>query len=1069
MAVSDPNKKGSWSARTLEKLGLTTWTRMRSNSQPKSDEPNQPKSELEKSKNTDSVPTITAGQLDLSDKDPKKSIKGKIGGTKPVEKSRSKKLTKWTSGFRSKKAEQSNSQFYLDDPDADLVTKATGSNGGMQEKRNKSQPDGTIQYIVEVQDTLEKIAAHFDTTPSELKKLNKLFSSTIFPGQVLFIRDKDFQPQSQSVSSNEESGNASQSDSVFGSPDNKPKMDVPLVKASNTSPTKVPGHAHRQTPVNSPKTFDIEEVMPPHKLTEDEVQQLDQDCMERFIKLQVKHITDGQGVVKGTLLVTPNAVMFDPDVSDPLVVEHGTEKYGMIAPMDMIISAAMYHDIAAMKMRGKKMEDGSTFQPEVYHDMSCPLAKEKLHASQVSEQSKYSSMTPDNIKTILQNPLSRADSVCSCGHGARNDDLVFEADDIIDGKVGNDQEDESVHGIVPEEGRQDDVKEVDRDTDDMSAIYTENRAENTDVFGLGLECDNMEKDFVAAAKASPRSGKGQKKLSVSFSIPESDDITASIKKLEGDLELTKINECQFKETEKDLIDFEVWSKNLGTGIAEESSPNGETRIGSIVYLPMMEDRTGQVTVQSVEKTQETLSKLSVDEFSVISKSDSDISSAVGENAKTDNKDIEKVRSPSTSSLGQFSPTPHLNAFVNYASGFFQRHASDSSIKDLKDVIMDTFSDSKQSPESKTETEGRLKDSTSVARSDIPSISAAPMGRRRGKLSRHGDVAVESAVPKDEKSELFSTDYSKFVTKAASYHDPPLYLCLRLGNPQNKNVLPHNYTIESYGRRKKRSEYWFSIPREKVDHLYAFFVQWTPEIYGDEEEITPEKRGFVVINDKDIDSEDINLLDSSFQKDWEFICKKEMNEIISQSEALKRRSIVFEEPIPLPELIGDTKILTEAYVEQLSQVMPGRTIGYNWTLIYSTDKHGFSLHTLYRFMAGLDSPILLIVKDTNNVVFGALTSCELKHSEAFYGTGETYLFTFHPDFRVFNWTGENNFFIKGNQDSLSIGASQGQFGLWFDEDLYHGRTNCCETFDNDILTLAEDFVVKEFEAWAFISD
>ena len=55
---------------------------------------------------------------------------------------------------------------------------------------------------------------------------------------------------------------------------------------------------------------------------------------------------------------------------------------------------------------------------------------------------------------------------------------------------------------------------------------------------------------------------------------------------------------------------------------------------------------------------------------------------------------------------------------------------------------------------------------------------------------------------------------------------------------------------------------------RVDHLYAFFVQWTPEIYGDEEEITPEKRGFVVINDKDIDSEDINLLDSSFQKDWE---------------------------------------------------------------------------------------------------------------------------------------------------------------------------------------------------------
>ena len=58
-----------------------------------------------------------------------------------------------------------------------------------------------------------------------------------------------------------------------------------------------------------------------------------------------------QGVVSGTLLVTPNAVMFDPNVSDPLVVEQGAEMYSMIANMENIISAAMYHDIAAMKVK----------------------------------------------------------------------------------------------------------------------------------------------------------------------------------------------------------------------------------------------------------------------------------------------------------------------------------------------------------------------------------------------------------------------------------------------------------------------------------------------------------------------------------------------------------------------------------------------------------------------------------------------------------------------------------------------------------------------------------------------
>ena len=61
----------------------------------------------------------------------------------------------------------------------------------------------------------------------------------------------------------------------------------------------------------------------------------------------------------------------------------------------------------------------------------------------------------------------------------------------------------------------------------------------------------------------------------------------------------------------------------------------------------------------------------------------------------------------------------------------------------------------------------------------------------------------------------------------------------------------------------------------MDHLYAFFVQWTPEIYGDEDELTAERRGFVVIEDEDEDGDgSLDMLDehfgpnSEFQKDWE---------------------------------------------------------------------------------------------------------------------------------------------------------------------------------------------------------
>lgn len=55
-----------------------------------------------------------------------------------------------------------------------------------------------------------------------------------------------------------------------------------------------------------------------------------------------------QGIVSGVLLVTPHSVMFQPNVSDPLVMDRGIDAYAVTAQMSAITGAAMYHDIAAM-------------------------------------------------------------------------------------------------------------------------------------------------------------------------------------------------------------------------------------------------------------------------------------------------------------------------------------------------------------------------------------------------------------------------------------------------------------------------------------------------------------------------------------------------------------------------------------------------------------------------------------------------------------------------------------------------------------------------------------------------
>lgn len=54
--------------------------------------------------------------------------------------------------------------------------------------------------------------------------------------------------------------------------------------------------------------------------------------------------------------------------------------------------------------------------------------------------------------------------------------------------------------------------------------------------------------------------------------------------------------------------------------------------------------------------------------------------------------------------------------------------------------------------------------------------------------------------------------------------------------------------------------------------------------------------------------------------------------------------------------------------QLACRLPARVQGYPWRLAYSTVKHGTSLKTLYRNLAYLDSPVLLVIKDMDNQVY-----------------------------------------------------------------------------------------------------
>ncbi|XP_010752651.2 nuclear receptor coactivator 7 isoform X1 [Larimichthys crocea] len=261
---------------------------------------------------------------------------------------------------------------------------------------------------------------------------------------------------------------------------------------------------------------------------------------------------------------------------------------------------------------------------------------------------------------------------------------------------------------------------------------------------------------------------------------------------------------------------------------------------------------------------------------------------------------------------------------------------------------------------------------------------------------------------------------------------------------------------------------------EVDHLYTFFVQWSPEIYtkGNKKHrfLIREKlqKRYVVVEKNKVAV--INKLltnpASHTAKNWEIITVKDSKRRLSlcSSEDSEAEEPENEVDDSLPVLGDDSQLLDDYHLKRLAAHMPARTQGYPWQLVYSTAIHGSSLKTLYRNMAGLDSPVLLVIKDMHKKVFGAFSSDPFKVSKYCYGTGETFLFSFNPEFQAYKWSGENSYFVSGNLESLQIGGGGGGFALWLDADLYHGSSFSCPTFHNASLSTQEDFIVQDLEVW-----
>ncbi|XP_073645664.1 nuclear receptor coactivator 7 isoform X2 [Tursiops truncatus] len=830
-----------------------------------------------------------------------------------------------------------------------------------EKKMVVQKPQGTMEYTAGSQDTLNSIALKFNITPNKLVELNKLFTHTIVPGQVLFVPDANFPSSTLRLSSSSPGATVSPS-------------------SSDAEYDKLPDADLARKALKP-----IERVL---SSTSEE----DEPGVVKFLKMNCRYFTDGKGVVGGVMIVTPNNIMFDPHKSDPLVIENGCEEYGLICPMEEVVSIALYNDISHMKIKDALPSPGEWEDLASEKDIN-PFSKFKSLNKEKRQQNGERTITSDSKST---RPLEK-----STEHTEKKP-----SDSSVSDKL------KKLEFSAEAIKRSAAVAKVSKELSDTQAAFESIAKENS---LLGEEDDFVDLEELSSQNDSGMDKRDSSKECLSLDPAELRKTKSQI--ISSTMEMQVQSALNFSETEcdaelKGTLDLETCEK-------QDIMPEVDKQSGS-----------PESQVENTLNIHEDLDKVKLIEYYLNkNKEGSQLPDNLQKAELSDGKSIEPVGIDITlsSSLPQAGDPPIEG----------NEQADKTWVKERAPLPLQLGS-------STEENMNKVDPDSSLEPTLDNSCQGAQMDNKSEIqlwLLKRIQVPIEDILPsKEEKSKT-----------------PPMFLCIKVGKPMRKSFATHTAAmVQQYGKRRKQPEYWFAVPRERVDHLYTFFVQWSPDVYGKD----AKEQGFVVV-----EKEELNMIDNFFSepttKSWE---------IITVEEAKRRKSTCSyyedEDEAALPILQPHSALLENMHIEQLARRLPARVQGYPWSLVYSTLEHGTSLKTLYRKSASLDSPVLLVIKDMDNQIFGAYATHPFKFSDHYYGTGETFLYTFSPNFKVFKWSGENSYFINGDISSLELGGGGGRFGLWLDADLYHGRSNSCSTFNNDILSKKEDFIVQDLEVWTF---
>jgi hypothetical protein len=169
----------------------------------------------------------------------------------------------------------------------------------------------------------------------------------------------------------------------------------------------------------------------------------------------------------------------------------------------------------------------------------------------------------------------------------------------------------------------------------------------------------------------------------------------------------------------------------------------------------------------------------------------------------------------------------------------------------------------------------------------------------------------------------------------------------------------------------------------------------------------------------------------------------------------------------PMMADKSALVSNDQFAQIISCVPDLYQMFEWKLIYSNIQHGTSFSNLMR-RANSASPFIIIIKDCVGNILGAYGSDKLKFSQTYYGTGESFIYTFKKSQEIheFPWSKKNDLFINVSESGIMFGAGP-FYGLWIDNELSRGRTHACDTFNNEPLSDITDFEIRKIEVWSVI--